>query len=140
MIYILFIASSHTICRGAVRNYVQNISRLRLNDVNSSALQGTVPLVLDMGWLLLSPLMVVGETLLPHRASEMSSARRREMPARYNLNECLLHAVFPAAILFDDRCLEGYTFESRHRYCQQVQLLTVPFYSLNCQVKCNTIP
>ena len=85
MIYILFVASSYTICHGAVRNYVQNISRLRLNDVSSSALQGTVPPVLnvDIGCLLLSSLMVVGETLLPHRASEMSSARRRETPARY---------------------------------------------------------
>ena len=84
MIYILFVASSYTICHGAVRNYVQNISRLRLNDVSSSALQGTAPPVLNVeGCLLLRSLMVVGETLLPHRASEMFSARRRETPASY---------------------------------------------------------
>ena len=52
---------------------------------------------------LFNSLMVEGDTLLPHRASVMSSTRRTDTPARYILMRASsTHTTFPAAIPLND--------------------------------------
>ena len=58
--------------------------------------------------------MVAGETLLPHNASVMSSNTAHGNACQIHLDERFLHAALPAAIPFDDGCLEGHALEPRH--------------------------
>ena len=51
---------------------------------------------------LFSSLMVAGDTLLPHRASVISSTRRTDTPAKYISMRGFLHTALPAAMPLND--------------------------------------
>ena len=70
--------------RGSVEETLNELLEKEAESLTHATLQRTVAPILnvDVGFLF-SSLMVVGETLLPHKVSVMSSTRRTETPARY---------------------------------------------------------
>ena len=58
--------------------------------------------------------MVEGETLLPQRASVISSTRRTDTPSQVYFNKSLFYAALPAAIPLNNSSLEGDSFEFWH--------------------------
>ena len=61
--------------------------------------------------------MVDGDTLLPHRASVMSSTPRTDTPAQVHFNESLFHTALPTAISLNDGGLKGNLFGFLHLKC-----------------------
>lgn len=55
--------------------------------------------------------MADGETLLPHRASVMSSTRRTDTPGKVHLNKSFFHAALTASILLNNSSLKRNAFE-----------------------------
>ena len=55
--------------------------------------------------------MVEADTLLPHRASVMSSTRRTDTPARYISMRASSTLLYPAAVTLDNSSLKRDSFE-----------------------------
>ena len=60
-----------------------------------------------------SSLMVAEDTLLPYRASVISSTQHTATLARY----IFFYAALPAAIPLNNGCFKGYTLKARHVKC-----------------------